>query len=148
MICVAGTRAGDPVAGRESLDAFAHRLHDSGARVAQGLRRIEAVDDCAVGGKRSLLTHLAQHLADEIGPAARLAEDRLAREVDRDLVGTRRDHGEVVLDQQLTGAGRRSGHVDELELAAARILEDLLQAEALCLESWESFTASSAPRSM
>ena len=128
MVCVACSRTGDSVAHDEVAHALADAHDDTGARVSQGLRRIQAVDHGSVGGKRSLLTNLPQDLADKVWPAAGLAQEGLLREVHGDFLGSRRDHGEVILNENLPGSHGGGGHFKELKLPTTGTLKDLFHA--------------------
>ena len=97
------------------------------------MRRIQPVDHGSVGGKRSLLTNLPQHLTDKVWSAAGLAQEGLLREVHGDFLGSRGDHGEVILNENLARSHCGGGHFKELKLPAAGTLKDLFHVAT----SWE-----------
>ena len=95
----AAAAAGDPVAGRDALDARADLEHDAGGRVAERRERREPVAGDADRGADALDAGAVDDLLDEVGPRARLLEEVLLAGLDLGALGAGADQREAVRDE-------------------------------------------------
>ena len=121
---VAGAGAGDPVAGAEAVDSGADGDHRSRRGVAEGDRHVEPAAHRLDGGGQAVAPGLGDHLAHQVGPLARLAEQALAGQLDHRPLGARADQRGGRPHQHAAGpeGGRR--HLGHLGRAAAVALDD------------------------
>ena len=122
----AATAAGDPVAGRDPLDAGSDLEHDAGGRVAERRERGEPVAGDTDRGADTLDAGAVDDLLDEVGAGARLLEEVLLAGLDLGALGAGADQGEAVGDEQPARAEGGCGNIDDADRPVTRTLCDLL----------------------
>ena len=113
-----------------ALQAGADLDRDTGGRIAQRQRLVQARHDRAGGFGETVPPGLADCLADQIRAGARLLEQALPGKPDRQALGAGRDQRRPGPDQQMARPDPGGRDRPEAEFPAPGVLDDLLHAGA------------------
>ena len=122
---VAAAGAGHPLTHLQALHAFPQPDNRPGRGIAQRHGLVQAVEGRFQRGQQALAAGLVDHLAHQVGPGARLAQQRFFGELHQHPLGAGRDQRSRRAHQHLARLRGGDGHFCDDRFAAAQVLKQL-----------------------